>query len=362
MDKSRKTQGVEAILSGENRSPAAGGLRLLTQLGVPFYAGGVALRNAAYSAGLKSSRAVHCPVISIGNLTTGGTGKTPMVIHAVETLLEAGHHPAVIMRGYRASAESGSDEAKELRERFADETDSIPPVIANPDRIEAAAQVQSDHPEVDALVLDDAFQHRQIDRDLDVVLIDATNPFGYGHMLPRGLMRESPRALRRADVVVVTRSDRVDASELARLDQLIERYHGRPPLAHAIHQWERFLDHHDQHIHPDQVSVLAVCGIGNPTAFFNQAAETVAISATLPFPDHHDFSEDDLSQIIATADRLRVSAILLTEKDWVKLREKVHSLDLPVPIWRPRLSIGFLDGGREYQQRLCNVIQQARRS
>ena len=150
------------------------------------------------------------PTVSIGNWTTGGTGKTPMVAWVARQLAHAGHRPCVLLRGYK-SKNSISDEAEELRQLLGARALVAPAPTAWPE----AARMLAAHPEISCFVLDDGFQHRLAGRDLDLVLVDATNPWGYDRMLPRGLLREKKAGLRRADAVIVTRADRVDAGELA---------------------------------------------------------------------------------------------------------------------------------------------------
>ncbi len=198
---------------------------------------------------------------------------------------------------------------------------------------------------MDTVVLDDAFQHRRLHRDLDIVLIDATDPFGGDHLLPRGLLREPLASLRRADAVVVTRADRVGRERLEHLDGRIERLHGRRPLAHAVDRWDGFLDPADTPVDPAGARVLAFCGVGNPTSFFARCRETTAVAATLAFPDHHDYTADDLENIRREASAAHADALVTTDKDWVKLRRLLRSRPVDRPLWRPRLTLSFLEEG-----------------
>ncbi len=308
-------------------------LRSLTALAEPFYAAVVALRNKAYDTGLLKTHRIDIPVISVGNLTTGGTGKTPMVIHIAQLLQKNGRRPAVILRGYKSAA-GQSDEANLLRE-------ALPgvPVITNSDRVAAAGKLRIDHPAVDVIILDDAFQHRRIHRDVDLVLIDATNPFGHGHILPRGLLRERPAGLLRATAVVVTHAERLADSQRAMLEQHIRVNHRRSPIAWFSHVWSHLLDEHNQNVTAAGALVLPFCGIGNPDAYFAQAGKDMRVANPQPFPDHHAYTAADLQQLADRAVATGAAALLTTEKDWVKLRPLVESATLKLPIWRPILRV-----------------------
>jgi tetraacyldisaccharide 4'-kinase len=323
----------------------------------PIYRGLTSLRNGLYNRRLLLARRAHVPVISVGNLTTGGTGKTPMVIWLAQHLLAAGHQPAIVLRGYRKKPGQLSDEQALYHA-------SLPhvPVVADPDRLAAAVKIRADHPGVDVIVLDDAFQHRRIARDLDLVLIDATNPWGFGHVLPRGLMRESPASLRRADAVIVTRSGEVDAAALHALDTQIAHHHGSWPLAHAAHVWDRLVDEQGHTVqpadpaHPSAPSVLAFSGIGNPAAFFQQARSALPVAATLALPDHVHYDPPRLRQLLDLAARFPAAAFVTTAKDWVKLRPLVQSRALPLPVWHVEMSLRLLDGAAALSARIAAVF------
>ncbi|MCG8511455.1 MAG: tetraacyldisaccharide 4'-kinase, partial [Rhodospirillales bacterium] len=218
-------------MSGEATGLLAAAARGGLALAEPVYRAVVSARNKRFDNGKRTIARLPRPVISVGNITTGGTGKTPMVIHLARLLHEAGHRPAVLLRGYKADPEhpQASDEAAELTAAL----DGIAYVEANPNRVESARRVLDNHPNADVFLLDDGFQHRQVHRDLDMVLIDAMCPFGHDHLLPRGLLREPMKNLARADAVVVTRADQVEPGKLKEIDQRIVAMHGKPPIAHA---------------------------------------------------------------------------------------------------------------------------------
>jgi tetraacyldisaccharide 4'-kinase len=341
------------VMSGADRSALAAlqraGLSALAQ----GYAAGVAVRNRAFDLGAKTIHELPRPTLSVGNLTTGGTGKTPMTLELCSRLLQMGARPAILLRGYRsqsAPAGVGSDEATLLRHALGEDV----PVEPDPDRAAAAARVIADHPEVTHFVLDDGFQHRRVRRDLDLVLLDATNPFGYDHLLPRGLLREPPGNLARASAVIITRADQVDSADLAALDCRVTDLTGRPPLAHAAHRWQAFRDQADM-IHPlDHLTgqpVLACCAIGNPDAFFNTLADLhPSPLQRVALDDHHPYDAATLTGILEQARAMSAAAIVTTEKDYVKWRPILAAAGEPAKtsggpaILRPLLHLSFLDG------------------
>lgn len=327
-------------MSGEDASLGGGCLRAALSAAVPGYALGNALRSALFSVGLKRTHALGRPTVSVGNLTTGGTGKTPMVGWVVGQLLERGHRPCILLRGYR-----GGDEAKEHQQRWGEQVKVEP----NPDRVAAAKLALDDDPSITCFVLDDGFQHRRAKRDVDLVLIDATNPWGYGSMLPRGLMREPRGALRRADAVVVTRSDQVAPQVLKRVDEAIQVLSGKPPMAHAQHDWVGLVDDqeeaYDLSVLEDK-SVMGVVGIGNPQAFeatLRRHANAVVHCEALP--DHHGYKRRELLSLIDLSQTAGAQAIVTTQKDWVKWSVLLEDDAVGLPIYRAALSMGFGDGG-----------------
>src|SRR5436190_16306424 len=193
------------LVSGHWKGPLAIVLRgALWMLAHP-YGWIVRRRNARFDRGLVQPTKVAAPVISVGNLTVGGTGKSPFVAWLARWFLDRGTSVTIISRGYGSRGGKPNDEALELAARLPGV-----PHLQNPDRIAAANQALATNP-AQVLILDDGFQHRRLARDLDIVLLDALAPFGYGHLLPRGLLREPIESLARAQVVALSRSDAVDA-------------------------------------------------------------------------------------------------------------------------------------------------------
>lgn len=343
------------ILSGERRSMASSILRGELWLASLVYRAVVAMRNAKYD--VSGGLALPTPVISVGNITTGGTGKTPMVAYVARRLQAMGAKPAVLMRGYRSTA-TGSDEAKELRSELGDGVS----VEVNPDRVRGATDVLSRHAGVSAFILDDGFQHRRVRRDADLVLIDAMRPFGFDHVLPRGLLREPVKNLRRATATIITRADQVDGAALDTLTKRIVEYAGKPPLATAAHDWAGVREKQAE-LGLDTLAPLAVvgvCGIGNPRGFETtlkqSCGELVSMHA---FADHHDFTAADLRTIADLALVRRADAVVMTEKDWVKCEPIVASIaDFP-RVLRPVLRMTLLSGAAALDELLRATIRRA---
>lgn len=354
---------LDAVMSGENRSLPAAIMRTCLRMGASAYRLAVTRRNRAFDRGLRTPIDLHRAVISVGNITTGGTGKTPVVLELANRLLRTGRKPAILLRGYQGKevepeftrlGEGGppppqfiSDEQMLYRDALGDDV----PVGADPDRARSARHILYHRPETDVLILDDGFQHRQIKRDLDIVLIDATCPFGYDHMLPRGLLREPVDGLERATFVIVTRSDMVRPDELAGIDRRIMALTGAAPIAHAVHQWGGFVDNQGlTHNHDSLVDakVFGVCGVGNPRAFESAAREKLeGLLHVEQLADHHDYTREQLDALFKQAADAGAEAMLTTDKDWVKMQPLLGETEPPLPIYRPILKVGFLKGGQQ---------------
>lgn len=326
------------LISGKRKGPFSlvlrGVLRILSWL----YAAVIAVRNGYYNR-LSLPTWLEVPVISVGNLTVGGTGKTPMALWLCQRFLERGRKPAVLSRGYKASEEGIADELLMISKRCPEAV-----AIANPNRA-AAGQLAVEGYAVRAAVLDDGFQHRRVGRDLDIVLVDATEPFGYGYMLPRGLLREPVANLRRAEAVVVTRCDQVEPGKLADLDARIRQINTKAPLIHATHTPVGFVDLEGREIDsPAGGRIGCFAGIAQPEAFVDTLKSMKLDVADVRFwPDHHVYTTADVEIIRSWVRDARLDVLVTTEKDAVKL----SALDAawPVPVASLRVEIEMLDDG-----------------
>ncbi len=344
------------IISGESVGPLAAGARALLSAMTPAYRAAVAARNRLFDLGVRTPVRLRRPVISVGNLTTGGVGKTPMVVALCQMLLDRGEKPAVLLRGYHADADGRSDEAEQLR---VDLPEGVP-VQPNPDRVAGAHAVLDRHPDTTLFVLDDGFQHRRAARDLDLVLVDATQPFGHGRLLPRGLLREPLANLARAHAVIITHADQVEPHVLAGLDDAIARRHGRPPVAHAAHAWTGFRGGDHDRPDPSRLAVAAITGIGNPAAFEKALVGRVGrLIWHRALEDHHVYRMNRLIRLLADAKRDGAEAVVTTEKDWVKWAALFDGIDPLVPVLRPVLAIDFIRGRDALAALLDPVLAQS---
>lgn len=325
-----------------------GALRLTS----PPYAMVMYLRNLAYDWSLFKTRSVDVPVLCVGNLSVGGTGKTPMVAWLCSWLRSKEVRVAIVSRGYGQLDSGSNDEALELELALPDV-----PHLQNSDR-SAAAQLAREELEMQAIVLDDGFQHRRLRRDLDIVLIDASEPAAADWCLPGGLMRESWNSLKRAGIVVLSRSHQASA---ARLKQLRQRIARRAPLALVVSSQTEPLGWHGINLPFVELNelrgrqVLAFCGIGNPTAFFQSLEQLgLTILDRRAFPDHHAFSAEDVQQLSQWASsHPTAAAVVCTMKDWVKLQTPRLG---PVPLAALKIGISFGSDQAKLEQRLEEVL------
>ena len=337
------------LVSGERRGPAAAGLRtLLWLLKWPYHAA-IAARNLGYRSGAIRSHSATVPVISIGNLTTGGTGKTPLVAWLARQLADAGHSVGLLSRGYRGEASDAGNDEKRLLEALCPAT----PHVQDPDRVAAARRAVSEHG-CDVLVLDDGFQHRRLGRDLDIVLVDATCPFGFGHLLPRGLLREPPASLRRASLVVLTRIDQVEPDRGKELRDQLSRWAGHDQVAEVAFPATGLVNADGTTTPLESLAgsrVAAFCGIGNPEAFW-AGLETVATRA---FPDHHLYNDAELAELAGWAEGHRADVLLTTRKDLVKIP---HARLRQTPLWAVEIGVRWISGQDILQQAVAAVLEQ----
>jgi tetraacyldisaccharide 4'-kinase len=327
-----------------------GPLRALLTPAASVYRAGLALRRLKYR--LVRAQAVGAPVVSIGNVTVGGTGKTPAALWLAERLRRDGLRPAIVTRGYGGTLERRTvtvadergpllsvdeigDEATLLAERFRG------PIVCGADRVAAAREAVEVHG-AGVVVVDDGFQHWRLQRDFDLVLVDGRTGFGNGSLLPAGPLREPLGALRRADAIVVTKSPGVGA-----LAPTLERHAPGVPLFAAALTARELVRSEDGELRPAPLGdlvgrrVVAVCAVAQPHSFYESLGELETRSVeVLEFPDHHRYTHDDWQRITQAAHRAEL--VVCTEKDLVKLRR--------FPFARGRLvalRVDFRLGGHE---------------
>jgi tetraacyldisaccharide 4'-kinase len=328
--------GIESVLrrivEAESPNPGVRLLRAVLACCAAGYGWVVGARNAGYDRGVLRIHRLPCRVVSVGNLTVGGTGKTPTVMALARSLSAAAARPCILIRGYGGAGRGVQEVSDGGTVRFdwrevGDEAvllaETLPgvPVIAGGDRV-AAGRIAIERFRPGVILLDDGFQHRRIFREADLVLVDATDPFGDGWLLPRGRLREPVRGLRRAHAILVTRVDQVVDPDRVR-DRIGAVAPGRP-IGMAIYRPCALRPLGEQvRVAVGEMRgkrVLALSGIANPRAFYRTLEGLGAIVVDhLAFPDHHPFAPEDRWRIGEAAGAARAEWIVTTEKDTVRL-------------------------------------------
>jgi len=349
---------MERLLSMDDSSPLGWTLAPLIPLAF-LYGQAMKARSALYARGLLTQHALPCRVISVGNLTVGGTGKTPVVIALATGLRGRGCRVGVVSRGYKRS---GADEIVEVSDgqemrgnpgESGDEPWLIAqrcpgvPVAVGADRSSVGRRLIGRH-HIDTLIMDDGYQHMALRRETNILVLDAGTPFGNGHLLPRGRLREPLSAMARATAVLVTR-----ASRAARLDELKAAVRAVAP---TVPIWVTDFAPGvvvqvggPAMVEPSALKgerVLAVSGIGNPASFRTllEGAGAVVVDDCV-FPDHHAYSREDVLSVRQAAERAGAARIVTTEKDAVKLARFEEAKGT---IWAVRIDLTWLEGREEW--------------
>ena len=321
-------------------------------------------RLAAYRRGWLNVAQLAAPVVSVGNLTTGGTGKTPLVDWVCRVVAKDLRKVCVLTRGYGRANPQSQVVVSDGNVLLADETASgdeafllaqtligIAAVISNPNR-EAAGKWAMENLGTDVFVLDDGFQHLRLARNLDLVTIDSTNPFSNGRLLPYGRLREPPTSLSRAGAIVLTRTDQVEnwpqiKTEAERLAPGVPVFSSRMTTVSVRGLQGESQPVNELRSHP----VGAFCGIGNPESFFNQLrSEGLTLGYTRAFIDHHRYRQGDVQKLVEQAKTNDCQALVTTAKDATKL----SALRLDLPCYVLDINIVIDD-----EQELINLIQKA---
>jgi len=304
------------VISGQEKGPLAFIIALLFCLMEQLYRLIISLRYFFYKTGILQSKELPCKVISIGNITTGGTGKTPLVRFLAGTWQERGLRVLIISRGYKSKGKEakviydGRDllvEPEEAGDEALMLSQVLPgvPIITGIDRYSAGQLALAEfQPEI--ILLDDGFQHWQLARDKDLVLIDASNPFGYEHLLPRGLLREPLTALKRADLFLLTKINAVKEEELLQIVKRLKKYNSRAGIFMARYENKALRLYQEegetQLLAADYLQgkkVLALSGIGNPASFQQSLEECGGeVIHHFIYPDHYQFTDQDIEDIL----------------------------------------------------------------
>ena len=345
------------------------------------YGGAVKLRRNFYKKAVFKSKRLPCSIISIGNITVGGTGKTPMTIYIAKVIKQLGYNVVVISRGYKGKSEkiggivsdgkvllmtpeNAGDEPYMMAKRLKDV-----PVIVGKNRLKAGRQAISKF-NPDVIVLDDGFQHLKLQRDLDLVLLDYRNPFGNGHLLPRGVMREPASAILNANVIILTRSDAVNENEMSSPLKKLRFYERNKPVYRTFHHpfvykiingekiifeknIKEILRQNSESIKGR--TVFAFSGLAD-NHDFQQTVKSLRcnLSGHMEFPDHHPYSEKDLKDISAAAKKSMSECLITTEKDYVRM---AHKIDWPGDLFVIGIEIDFGEDKKRFNSYIKDWIE-----
>jgi tetraacyldisaccharide 4'-kinase len=321
-----------SIISGRQRGFFATLIRLSLSAFTYPYLAVLNTRNILYRYGIVKSKGFPVKVISVGNITMGGTGKTPLVEFSAKYLQKKGRKVAILSRGYgdkKYSLINGNPTTKEfvndeyliLRENLK----GVPTLLGR-DRVQNGKKAISDY-DVDCLILDDGFQHLRIKRDLDIVVIDSLNPFAEEFLIPRGALREPLKNLSRADLFVLSHCNLNDEHTLKPIYAKLQHINADIPVCESIHKPVHIENIKDNSLlEPEWLKgkkVYALCAIGNPESFESTLNELgTDIIRLRVFHDHHSYTQKELDSIITEAKSLGADAIVVTQKDVVKIRNK----------------------------------------
>lgn len=347
-----RTEAYHELISGTRRGPFAALARFGLGVASLPYGAAVRIRNGLFDRGWKRSFQAAVPVVGVGNLTVGGTGKTPCVEYVARFCREEFEKTVCILsRGYGASA-GPNDEALVLEENLPDV-----PHLQGADRV-ALAMTAVEELDAEVMVLDDGFQHRRLQRDLDLVLVDASRPLWCERLLPRGLLREPVSGLKRAGVVLLTRCDQAAEPVERQREWLRQQVSAGVPVVLSEHRPVELCRTAEEIQGFELLNgrpVAAFCGIGNPDAF-RQTLGRLGVTPTRfrSFPDHHGYTRADVDDLRRWVAELPGDGVVVTtQKDWVKLR----LADLGGrPLWAVRVGLVITDGETDLVARLRGVV------
>ncbi len=353
------------LVSGQKKGCFTALLKILLTVVAQVYSIIITLRNLLYNKKMFKTYHKEAIVINIGNITIGGTGKTPLVVWLCNLLLERNINCAILTRGYKTSNSQNLSrtESRELTtQNYFDEpailSENCPQskVIVNPDRVAGAAEAISKFA-ARVLIMDDGFQHRRLARNLDIITIDSTRPFGYGKIFPAGLLREPVNSLRRADAAVITRCDQIAASELNKIENKLQAINPDMIIARSVHAIVSAKTTDGKNINIENINgkkIFAFCGIGNPNAFLNTIKALGAeLAGSKIHNDHYQYTDACLADIYKQARHTKVDLILTTQKDWTKIKHLTLDMN-GIPLAYLTIEIKFLEG----EDKLRHLIEE----
>jgi tetraacyldisaccharide 4'-kinase len=325
------------------------------------------LRNRRYDASAPASPGI--PVLAVGNLSVGGTGKTPHVEYLLQWLLARGHRPAMLSRGYGRStkgvfvlkpasdATQAGDEPLQVFHRFGAQV----PVVVAEKRTEGAMVIRRSFPEVNALVLDDAFQHRAIHRDLNILLSDWQKPFFNDWVLPAGRLREARQGAARADILIFTKcppllSQAEQKAAIASASVFLKA--GTPVCFTGLKYGELQAMRHSQPLLNREAPVALLSGLAYPEALLGYTSANYALQHQFRYPDHHPYSTDDMRQVIGTLAKTNISQLITTAKDAVKLQRFLPLFPASISLFVLPVEIYFIEGAPLFEAMLSKAVSE----
>lgn len=347
-------------------------------LGSLVYKSLVDLRLLGYELGFSGKERLNCCVISLGNITVGGTGKTPTAQRLAKEIRDMGYRVVILNRGYRAkfrgevgvvsdgktlhmnAAEAG-DEAYMLAKHLP----NVPVLIGA--RRAVTGQYAIENFDAQVVILDDGYQHWQVIRDVDILLVDAVSVFGNGHLLPRGTLRESISHISRANVCLMTKVDQAREGSRELIRDTVKKYNPDALIVESIHRprcliplAEWTVDLAGDGVPVDTISgrkVMAVSAIGNPASFERTLRDLGAeIISSLRYPDHHDYTPDEMTDILRQADSFGAEMIVVTEKDAVKIPDEVAKENWDIPAYVLCVEVQFQSGADKFKNFLSELL------
>lgn len=319
---------ILSIMKDERRSPDGYIVGALLSIASAVYLVLLKCIYFLYKNKILRAHKARAKVISIGNITLGGTGKTPFVISLAENIRAMGRRPAVLTRGY------GGDESQLLKERLRDI-----PVLVGRDRVKNANKAQNELGS-DSLILDDGFQHYRIERDINIVLIDATSPFGNERLFPRGILREPLTRLRDADIAILTKSD-MGRNNIGYIRSVLKEFNGGIEIAESFYQPIGFRKIFSEGLAPlsyiAKKKVALLAGIANPDYFDWMMGNLDAdIVERFYYADHYPYREKEIGSAAKKCLGRGTKLLITTEKDAVRLK-RLKSLPAEVDIFALRI-------------------------
>jgi len=323
------------LVSGRRQGAWAAAARALLSAAEVPYTAAVRWRNARYDRGRAAVARLSVPVVSVGNITLGGTGKTPAVEWLARWFTQRGVRVGIVSRGYGSRAGRPNDEALELAQKLPDV-----PHVQDPDRVRGGQRV-IDEFGCQLILLDDGFQHRRLARDLDIVLIDALEPTGFDHVFPRGTLREPLTGWQRAGVLMLTRAELLEPARRSEVQKLVQRYAAGATWVESTFaaQSLRAADGAERPLtHLAGIRLASFCGIGNPAGFYRLLAQQgYVVIGQREFADHFAYTADYAQSLAAWAADIQADAVVCTAKDLVKIG----------PLWPPGVPLWAVTGRLE---------------